>query len=470
MPAAAEADIAAAREVGAILRRDPTAFTKGVLGVRPWSAQRRILESVRDHRRTLVVSAHGIGKTCIGSCVLLEWMATRSDAGAVVSASTYDQAHDLLWAEARKLYDGAAARGLPLGGDYQERQWVMPDGSQAVIQNPKNAVSAHGRHPANMLVLLDEAEGVPASHIDAYDSLMSGGYARMLAFLNPLLSSGWCFEASKRPDLWNVIYVSAREHPNVVTGRNVVPKAVTKAWCDEKLEQWGESDPRYQARVLGRFPDASTDQLISVAWLEAAADATTGVDVEPAMGCDVARSLEGDFNVAHVLDKHRRTVHVEKFRSKDLVVTAGRFRAVAEKFGVPAHRIGVDVCGGYGGSVLDTWRNAGFRATPIDFGSDPKGDWRELVGKDIKFKNRRAELHWVGREALRKQVASIPRTFGGTWSDIATPIFWFDPAGRICIEPKDDIKERIGRSPDEGDAFFLALGVPHGEPRLFSFL
>jgi hypothetical protein len=51
------------------------------------------------------------------------------------------------------------------------------------------------------------------------------------------------------------------------------------------------------------------------------------------------------------------------------------------------------------------------------------------------------------------------------------PAFTLDPAGRFKVEPKEETKEKIGRSPDDADAFLLsqydspaAAYVEVGEP------
>jgi len=44
-------------------RADPVAFCREILQFEPWSKQREILESIRDHNGTAVRSCHGAGKT-----------------------------------------------------------------------------------------------------------------------------------------------------------------------------------------------------------------------------------------------------------------------------------------------------------------------------------------------------------------------------------------------------------------------
>ena len=47
-----------------------------------------------------------------------------------------------------------------------------------------------------------------------------------------------------------------------------------------------------------------------------------------------------------------------------------------------------------------------------------------------------------------------------TVAQLLTPRYTEDLKGRILIEKKDDIRARIGRSPDQADALLLAFAVP----------
>ena len=44
------------------------------------------------------------------------------------------------------------------------------------------------------------------------------------------------------------------------------------------------------------------------------------------------------------------------------------------------------------------------------------------------------------------------------------PLYWYDAAGRMVLEPKDKIKERLGASPDIADALALTFAAPVALP------
>ena len=431
-------------------RRDPTWFCRAMLGFTPWSKQQEILRSVRRHRRTLVPSGFNVGKTMVAAALICEWMSTRPQARVVCTATTNHQVHDVLWAKVRTLYAGAR---IHLGGKMLDREWVFGPEWKAVAKAVEDETAHQGVHGPAVLVVLDEAEGIEAKMVQALDGLMSSAGSRMVAFFNPRSTQSWCYAAAQRPDIWNAIPISCLDHPNVVSGEEVIPNAVTRQWVEETRASEGEDSDYWLTRVLGVFPSGGTKQLIRTEDLQVAADVGgISVDEEPRAGLDVAR-FGGDRNVCVVFDARRRMVARESWTGVDLMATAGRAMVIARRHGA---RLRIDVCG-IGAGVVDRLRETGAEVDAVDFGSGPKGDWRGTIPKDALFKNRRAELHWVTRTLIREKAICIPREFRDVWADLVVPEYDYDSSGRITIEEKESIRKRTGRSPDFGDAVHIAM-------------
>lgn len=120
--------------------------------------------------------------------------------------------------------------------------------------------------------------------------------------------------------------------------------------------------------------------------------------------------------------------------------------------------LNIDVIG-IGSSAYDFAKlSAGDKAKPINFGA--KSDRIDRTGK-FAFVNIRAEAYWTLREALDPMhgdnVALPPDQ--ELLADLTAPI-WELRSGRIKVEDKDEIKKRLGRSPDAGDAIALASFEP----------
>ena len=87
-------------------------------------------------------------------------------------------------------------------------------------------------------------------------------------------------------------------------------------------------------------------------------------------------------------------------------------------------------------------------------------DATDRSGK-LKFRNVRAEAYWRMREALDPKTGddlALPPD-KELLADLTAPRWKITTFG-IQVESKDDIKKRLGRSPDCGDAAVLALFVP----------
>ncbi len=112
----------------------------------------------------------------------------------------------------------------------------------------------------------------------------------------------------------------------------------------------------------------------------------------------------------------------------------------------------IDMGGGYGGAAYTTLTDNGI---PVKSHKGSEGSTARTVDKKLGFYNKRSEVYWKFREALD------PSQPGGSpialppdpllVSDLTAPTFEVTPRG-IKIEPKEDVKEKLGRSPDRGDA------------------
>jgi hypothetical protein len=84
----------------------------------------------------------------------------------------------------------------------------------------------------------------------------------------------------------------------------------------------------------------------------------------------------------------------------------------------------------------------------------------ESASQKDKFINLRAELWWeLGRglsESGGWHLAAMDNA-DTTVAQLLEPRWDVDPKGRIRVEPKDEIRKRLGRSPDNADALLLAF-------------
>ena len=117
--------------------------------------------------------------------------------------------------------------------------------------------------------------------------------------------------------------------------------------------------------------------------------------------------------------------------------------------------INVDV-EGIGSSVFDSMKPL-YNADVVKPFSNAEGsDYRDKSGK-LKMRNKRAEMYWRMRDALDpksgENIALPPST--ELLADLCSAKYKVTTAG-VLVEEKKEIKERIGRSPDMGEAVMMA--------------
>ena len=118
--------------------------------------------------------------------------------------------------------------------------------------------------------------------------------------------------------------------------------------------------------------------------------------------------------------------------------------------------VNIDLGGGWGGSAYDHLKgNDAVSMIGIVPGGASQG--RTLDGK-LGFKNVRAEMWWRFREALdpsgEHKIALPPDP--ELRSELAAPKWKMTSGSLVQLEEKADIKKRLGRSPDKGDAVVMS--------------
>lgn len=427
-------------------------FAHQVLGIETWSRQRQILESVRDHRRTAVKSMHGIGKTFTAACAALWFLYSFPDSRVITTATTWPQVEKLLWHELRGIHRSAR---YPLGGHLLNTELKLDDGRFAIglSTRPEHQESFQGHHAKNLLLIFDEASGIPAPIFEAGEGYMTSEGARWLMIGNPTQPAGEFYDAfHSQRTVCNTLSVGYADTP-AYTGEPVSPdlasRLVSKQWVEEKRLQWGEDSPMFQVRVLGEFPTSTDNTVVSLQEVVQAQGRTTQEDFTILPGivaCDVARFGSDETVIATRVGQRVRIAR--HYTGRDLMQTCGEILEVARTLdcdGFPTLIVDDD---GVGGGVTDRLREQGFHVAAFRAGArahDP-----------TMYPNARSEA-WF---SLAEQLPGIDLDPDEQLAaDLTAPQYRLDSAGRRVVEKKEDTKKRIGRSPDRADAVLLTCAT-----------
>lgn len=242
-----------------------------------WSKQQEVVASVINNPKTLVVTGNSMGKSFMAATVVNWWIDTHDPmrSTVVTTATNWKQVVNVLWKEIPRIKDLA---GIP-GRITSDARWIYPNRKDPVAFGMKPAdkdeSGFQGVHDTEgVLVIIDEAGGVSKELFTAADAVTTTAGARTLAIANPNDPSCYMATIYKReiklpPEerTWNIIQFGAYDSPNF-TGEDVPEEVkrgvVQKSWVEARRREWGEDDPRFVSRVLGKFPDVSDDGLFNM--------------------------------------------------------------------------------------------------------------------------------------------------------------------------------------------------------------
>lgn len=450
-----------------VYRSDPSGWVEDRLDGHFWSKQREVATSVVENRYTAVPSCHDAGKSYAAAKLILWWIDCygADDAFVVWTAPTYPQVNAILGREIRRTLRDFPELGLKLLGD---NQLVTTDDEPILVgygRKPSdyNPAAFQGIHAKHVLVVLDEAAGIPRSLWDAVDALVTSEGSRVLAIGNPDDPGSHfarvCDPGDRLGDGWNVIRIDGYRTPNFTEERipdRLRDLLLSPAWVEERRRRWGEDSAIYRAKVRGEFAESSDDSVIPYAMAKAALGYSDdwSPDAPGVLGCDIAR---GGADESTIVAAHcGRAEIVARFREADLMKTSDRIAGELEKRG-PRWKAVVDG-DGLGGGVIDRLKQ--LKLPVVEY----RGSGRAR-NRPRRFANRRAEAWWAVRELLADGAIELP---DGTddadtlLRDLTVPQVERDAAGRIKLESKDEIRKRLGASPDLGDALVMALSEPPG--------
>lgn len=207
------------------------------------------------------------------------------------------------------------------------------------------------------------------------------------------------------------------------------------------------SESAFAREYLCDFSAAGDDQVISLTDAEEAArreHPVGSMDYAPRiMGVDPARF--GDDRSVIFRRQGLAATRPAVYRGVDNMTLAGHVAAAIDDWQPDA----VFIDAGAGSGVIDRLRQLGHDVVEVNFGGRPS---------QPEYLNKRAEMWFALRDWLRAG-GSIPNDTA-LKQDLAGPIYWYDAANRIQLEPKDNIKKRGLPSPDMADALALTFAHP----------
>lgn len=434
---------------------DPVGWVQDQLAEHLWSKQRQIAQSVVKNRRTAVKSCHNAGKSFLASRIAAWWIACHPPGEAFVAstAPSYPQVHAILWEEIRKAAKMAARTGHDLPGRVlQSDEWKLDDGTLVGWGRKPADTDEHGFqgiHRRYVLVILDEACGIPRQLWTAVEAITTNADCRILAIGNPDDPSAEFADVCKPGSGWKTIQISAFDTPNFTDEPfpdGLRPLMLDPDWVEDKRRRWGEESPRYISKVLGQFPDIGDDVLIPPSLIEAAQRRHLEPGQHGILGVDVAR-YGSDRTVIYL--RRGPVVRLVGEHSK-LPTTETTGKVVAAKRNAAADEIRVDGVG-VGGGVVDQLVEQGHDVLDMQAGA--------RAADSEHYLNARAEWYWGLRERFERGDVDLDPADDELAAQLGALKYKFTSRGQVQIESKDDMRKRGLPSPDRADAVMLTVAA-----------
>lgn len=443
---------------------NPIAYCREVLGIQQlWKLQEDLLKAcpiaIKERKEIYVASGHSLGKDYIVAAIGLWFLQTQIPSIVIETGPTDRQVKQIMWKETQGHW---LNKKIDLGGKAFTEPRLEVDKDWYLIGFTTKETGAtkeggggkfSGYHSPNICVIVTEAQAVEDTIYDQIDALASSENCLVIYIGNPTRAKGR-FAAGLRDKTRNIVFnFSCLENPNYIEHKTVIPGLASYEWVEDKRTKWGEQDPRWIGRVLGQIPDIAINNIFPLTLINHACSRygltlsyseNRGVSVDPAgEGIDDNVFMAGAGG--EILDVFTRTL---------MSPSDSAHKAVEMCKAIDGHFIIVD-CDGVGIGVyqeLNKLSDSYLQGIEIiKFHGSAASETKEA--ERALYANMRAEAAFTAAARIKAGNAVINPKDKELIEDLGEDEYFENKRGLIQVIPKEEIKERLGRSPGRGDCW-----------------
>lgn len=408
-------------------------------------------------RRLTMKACTGAGKSTVLSIIAWHRLVCFAEKGehpkgAALSGEGRDNLKTNLWAELAKwrersefLKQAFTWTSELIYANGHKPTWFLAARSYAKDSDQEAIGRAlSGLHSKFPFIILDETGDMPITLGQKATQIFTGGVVDGLIAQagNPTSTSGLLYHsATHEREITKVITITSDPDDPNRTSRVPIDHA------REQIRLYGRSNPWVQATILGEFPESGFNTLISIEEVEAAMrraiHETEYEHSQKRLGVDVARF--GDDQTVIFPRQGIRAFKPVIMRGATSNEVAARVMQSKAKW--KSELEFVDGTGGYGSGVIDQMITAGFSPIEVQFAGR---------ATDPRYANKRAEM-WFDMVEWIKRGGSLPNE-SSLVRELTAPTYTFNN-GKFMLEPKEQIKKRLGFSPDMADALATTFAL-----------
>lgn len=432
---------------------DPALFVREVLKTTPDPWQEDVLDMIggcgkykKRVRKISCVSGHGVGKSCLASWILIYHILLRFPQKSIVTSPSHSQLHDALGAEVRswitKLPEFVQEQLDVLTEQIRLKAAPSESFISFRVSRPESSETIAGIHSDHTLIVCDESSGIPDAIFEAGASSMTANSSSVLLLGNPIRSSGFFYDTHhKLKDDWETRVISS-----------VDSKRVSKEFIEEIASRYGGRESnQFRVRCLGEFPLSDDDSIIPRHLVESA----VGRDVEPVggavvMGVDVARF--GSDSSAICLRQGNAILGdgVKTRKGLNTMQVVGWVRSELDDLKrrkIEVESVNIDVIA-LGAGVVDRLLEEGIDVRGVNVSEAPS-----IAGQHLNLRSELWEKCRVWFEGLDVVIPGDSRLI----EELVGVRYSFSSTGKQKVESKDEMRRRLGGSPDSADALILTF-------------
>ena len=240
---------------------------------------------------------------------------------------------------------------------------------------------------------------------------------------------------------------------------------LSPVWVEEARHDWGEGSPLWQSKVRGLVPEDASDGVIPLSWLRRCQQEREWTEEQllpVELGVDIGAG--GDWTVV----RERRGVkagrtwraRTPESQAASAMILAAIQETAATAVKVDAIGVGWGICGTLKQQADEGLHEA--QVVPVNVGT--------AALNPEKFPKLRDQIWWeLGRDLSETGGWDLADLDDMTVAQLIAPTYKHDANGRVKIEPKEETRKRLGRSPDDADALLLAYHVPRPQRSITAY-
>lgn len=227
----------------------PADYIQEVLGDTLTTDQIKVCQVCDDARITIMMASTSVGKSHLEARLAVYFLDVYPNSKVFVCAAPpLSNLMVLLWRPICKIFKSNPELMKRIGARIRTNGIYTPDDEHYIqcITIPREGsdeekvAAASGKHAPVIVFLTDEADAIPDPIFEGINGCMTGGQARLICSFNPKRKNGYVYDLIESGRAM-VVPINSLNHPNVVTGKDLFPGAVTRDTVLTGINEW--SDP-----------------------------------------------------------------------------------------------------------------------------------------------------------------------------------------------------------------------------------